>query len=402
MKTLVNIKIIGLFFLLISLGACKDNMNPKPIKTGSKPDPVRDFTVKPVPGGAIVTYKVPEGSDLRYVKATYTLNNGTLREAKSSIYSNSVLVDGFASEGEYDIQLVAVGLGEVESAATTVHITTLRPIHQVVIDEIKAQSKMYATFGGINIDFNNQTESNLVIRVLTKNGKNTWNIIQTTYTKAKNGRIRIRGYESNPRDFGVFITDRWNNKSDTLSLSLTPVFETEFNKALFKQFNLPGDMYSPHPGASKSRTTTVLWDGLHDANSFIFLSLTSSGIPQHFTWDMGVKSKLSRFVFYPDYNAPYGSATPSVWELWGSNDPNPDGTFASWTLVGTFNSVKPSGLPVGQLSAEDTALGRAGEEFEVDPVAGAYKYWRWRTTATWGNSPFISMAEFSFYGTPGQ
>lgn len=392
--------IFGLVCLL-SVTGCKESMLPEPIKKGAKPEAVSQYTSESIPGGAVITYTVPEGTDLRYVKATYTLNTGVVREAKSTIYKNTLLVDGFSKAGNYDISLTAVGVGEVESDPITVKITALKPVHQMILDSIRLNEKMYNTFGGINVDFENETESNVVIRVMTKEAGN-WVVSETAYTKAKNGRIRLRGLEPVEREFAVFVTDRWNNKSDTLIRTLKPLYETEFSKALFKEFNLPGDWYLHHTGSSRARPLPVMWDGIKSKGN-MFQSANGGVMPQHFTWDMGLKAKLSRFVFYPDANSnsvTYGNTQPKIWELWGSNSPNPDGSFASWTRVGTFHASKPSGLPQGQVNDEDVKYALAGEEFEINPETMSYRYWRWRTLETWGGANAIVISEFSFFGTP--
>lgn len=400
MKILSKIKHGCLIICIFAAVACKETMAPEPVIKGGQPNPVTEYTSEPIPGGAVITYKVPSGSDLRYVKATYTLNTGVVRESKSTIYKNTLMVDGFSKAGSYAITLTAVGVGEVESTPTTVKIEALTPAHQEVINKIRDNHDMYATFGGINIDYENATESNLVIRVLTRDDDNKWVISQTAYTKAIEGRIRLRGYEPVEREFAVYVTDRWNNKSDTLIRSLIPVYEIKFNKALYKEVNLPGDTYTPHSGANRARPMPILWSE-PITSATIFHTRPADVMPQHFTWDMGVKAKLSRYILYPDANSNavmFGPGAPKVWELWGSNAPNPDGTFESWTKVGTFTSNKPSGLPLGQLSDEDIQQCKNGEEFEVDPQVGAYRYWRWRSLENWGNLSYIYMSRFTFFG----
>ncbi len=402
MKVISKIQ-ISLIVLLFALFACKDALEPEPIRKGDIPGVVQNFSSKPIPGGAIITYDVPEGSDLRYVKATYTLNNGTVRESKSTVYKNTLTVEGFGQAGEYGIQLTAVAVGEVESAPVTVPVTVGKPSHLLVAESIDNDTNVYTTFGGINVDYVNSTEGNVVIKVLIKDENDKWKEIDAEYTRAKQGRLRVRGLDSVEHTFGIFVQDRWNNKSDTIIRSFTPYYELEFDKMLFKHIKLPGDTWERHTGQGRSRDLPVLWNGLHNQNSEIFQTKPSTVIPQHFTFDMGVKARISRFILYPDIppneRNVYAGGQPSVWELWGSNNPNPDGTFdASWTLVGTFRATKPSGLPVGQVNNDDIALARRGEEFEVEGNVAPYRYWRWRTLANWGNVTYVVMSEFTFFG----
>lgn len=399
MKIILRTQIVLLIIMLLAGTSCKRDLVPQAIKTGSAPEAVKTYSYTSIPGGAIITYQLPEGSDLRYVKATYMLNSGVVREAKSTIYKNTLQVDGFAQEGEYDINLTAVGLGEVESAATTVKIKALRPSHKLVIDSVALNNSMYAAFGGINVDYSNNTESSLVFHILAKDASNKWTEIQTAYSRAKTGRVRARGLEPLARDFAVYVTDRWNNRSDTVTASLTPFKEALINTK-FAALNLPGDTWEHHTGQGRARPLVILFDGLHAANSTIFQTKPSSVLPQWFTFDMIQPFRLSRFIMYPDIPPVekniFIGGQPLEFELWGSNNPTPD--FSSWTLVGAFKSVKPSGSPIGVITADDLAQARNGEEFEVEGNSGSFRYWRYKTVATWGNVPYLQLSELTFYG----
>lgn len=402
MKLKLKIQQILFIILLLSLGACKDDMIPKPLKKGQAPDPVKTYSYTSIPGGAVITYDLPGGADLLYVKATYTLNGGVVRESKSAIYKNTLQVDGFADEGEYEVKLTSVATGEVASAPVAIRIKTLRPAHKVVMDNIKSNKTFYAAFGGLNIDYVNSTGISLVFHVLMKNASGKWAEIQTVYSQAPLGRVRSRGLDPLEHEYGVFITDRWNNRTDTAVNRLTPFQESMLDKALFKKVILPGDTYEIHTAQGRARDMPVLWDGIHVQNGTIFQTKPSTLIPQWFTFDMGVTARLSRFLLYPDIPPSelnvFATGQPSEFELWGSNNPDPDGSFASWTKVGEFKSIKPSGLPLGKVSTDDINQCKNGEEFEVDGNQGGFRYWRFKTTATWGNVTYLQLAEFTFYG----
>ncbi len=61
-------------------------------------------------------------------------------------------------------------------------------------------------------------------------------------------------------------------------------------------------------------------------------------------------------------------------------------------------SIKPSGLPLGQVSAEDKAWADAGEEFICSPQNPKVRYIRIRVTETWANGDFIHISELQFFG----
>ena len=60
--------------------------------------------------------------------------------------------------------------------------------------------------------------------------------------------------------------------------------------------------------------------------------------------------------YYPGkYGNTFKAGHPKHFELWGSNNPNPDGSFDdSWVLLSEYESVKPSGGGVNDaLTTED-------------------------------------------------
>ena len=86
-----------------------------------------------------------------------------------------------------------------------------------------------------------------------------------------------------------------------------------------------------------------------------------------------------------------------TFELYGSNNPSSDGSFNSWTLLGAYTSVKPSGLPVGQNTSADVAYAKAGEEFTIASGTPQSRYYRFKLLSNWGNASFMTMAEITFF-----
>src|SRR5690606_14879527 len=83
--------------------------------------------------------------------------------------------------------------------------------------------------------------------------------------------------------------------------------------------------------------------------------------PQWFTFDLGVTAKLSRLVLFKRLSNAYlyNSGAVKRWTLYGSNNPNPDGSFdESWIFLMDCNSYKPSGLPPGENTNEDLEYAR--------------------------------------------
>jgi hypothetical protein len=198
--------------------------------------------------------------------------------------------------------------------------------------------------------------------------------------------------------FGAYVKDRWGNYSDTLTLDLVPVFERQFDKSKFKPLPLATDNMTVYSVNTKMEK---LWDGLWALDGQQYQTLTGSGIPTWFTFDMNTTSKMSRFR----YNARYDNATviwghgnPRFFEIWGRADAPTSGSWDGWTKLMDVESVKPSGLPVGTNSAEDMALIMKGEEFDFPPGIPPVRYIRIKVNETWNKQNFIHIAELTFWG----
>src|SRR5215204_1306572 len=111
MKKIQIIALVPLFSFLLS--ACKRD---EKTCTGDKtaPKPIMAPQVQNLPGGASISYQLPDNSNLLYVRVEYQLKN-VVADAKSSLYTNSVLVEGFGDILERKVKLYAVNRCEVAS-----------------------------------------------------------------------------------------------------------------------------------------------------------------------------------------------------------------------------------------------------------------------------------------------
>ncbi len=174
---------------------------------------------------------------------------------------------------------------------------------------------------------------------------------------------------------------------DTFAAYYQPIYleeavPVELDRNKYEEYTLPGD--APQYNTS-ANPMSKLWDG--DKNSW-FRTANNSGSPHWFTFDLGVTAKLSSFKAWQrgiltEYNLVYANANAKTWEVWGSADPNPDGSWDSWVKLGDCQSVKPSGLPLGQTTEEDLAYALAGETFSLDPAAPPVRYIRIKVLDTW-------------------
>lgn len=175
-------------------------------------------------------------------------------------------------------------------------------------------------------------------------------------------------------------------KAGTITL---PAFERELPKAGFKVLELPTDVKDGGYGW----LINYLWDENYNPPGFASQSI----IPCWFTIDCGKTTALSRFKVWQANDRLYEKESVKTFELYGSNQPAADGSWGSWTKIDAYESIKPSGLPVGQNSDDDVTYAKAGEVFPVPSGTASFRYYRFKLLTNWGKNVFMTMEEFTFY-----
>lgn len=397
---------------LSSLFSCGDADLNEPTGSSTPPMQVTVKDVKNQNGGAIIYYSLPDDPNLKYVKAVFEQKPGVMADARASYYVDSLVIEGLQQAGKQDVRLYSVSYGEVESEPVIVNIDALTPAYQEICNTLKYDK----TFSGVDVQFENPTGAKVSIGVLKKQEDGKWTQLYMHYTSATAGEFAVHGQDAVETEFGFYVRDRWGNLSDTLSFVTTPILEIECDKALFKNAKLPTDEWECHKWASMQlNAIECIWDG-----KTIGLPMYHSKnvtMPRHITIDLGKRYKFSRFVYHTRHDntsvgpEAYVKGHVHLFELYGSNNPNPDGSFdESWTLLGSYETKKVSGGgPNDPVTEDDRQAAINGEEFEVPAEADSYRYIRFRTLETWGvygswgnyeASSFIYIEELTFYGTP--
>ena len=118
-------------YLLIAgylLSSCSKTEMGIPVATDdSAPDPVRDVRVENIPGGAVLTYTLPESDGLLYIMAEYSRVGGIISEKKKSYYENKIELEGFPDAKTYEVKLYAVSRGGKKSDPVFVKIQPKTP-----------------------------------------------------------------------------------------------------------------------------------------------------------------------------------------------------------------------------------------------------------------------------------
>lgn len=377
--------------LLVTLAivSCKETIIGPVENDGVAPGPVSNLSVLNLNGAAKITFTAPSDEDVAYIRAKYTTRTGEVRETKVSRYKNDVTLEGFADTDPYQVVLTAVDRGENESKPVDITVNPLDPPFKIAFQTLEVQKD----FGGAKINLVNLEKAKLAVVVLTNDSLSNFVPTQTFYTETKNIEFSVRGFESKERIFGIVVRDRWGNKSDTLRVNITPLFEEKLDRTKMKGLILPTDATLGYGGA---------YDYLFDDNvagASHYHSGNGNRMPQWFTFDMGIKAQLSRLVYFTRPGAYFDVHAPINVEIWGSNDPNPDGSFdESWTLMTTYKNVKPSGLPLGQMSQADIAAGQEGFTIQFPLDAPKMRYMRFKVLKNWSGSNYLQIYEVRLFG----
>ncbi|MEO6523720.1 MAG: DUF5000 domain-containing lipoprotein [Mucilaginibacter sp.] len=394
-----------LCLLYVVLAACNKDIHAPISDDGSAPLPITNAFVKNLSGGASISYTLPSSSNLLYVKAVYSIN-GVEQEAKASFYQKSILIQGFGDTLQRNVTLYAVSRSEKSSEPVVVKINPLRPAVKKVAVSLQPQ----ASFGGFNCTFLNTDSANVAIfSLIYDTQQKSWRQLDGYYTALPSGNFSIRGLDPTPQQFGLYVRDRWGNKSDTLKFTLTPIYEVKLDRSKFadirKKYPIP--QVAPLPLSGKPMieavdySTSYPMKNLYDGNTTsMFHTKQNVDQPIWIPIDMGVKARLSRYVIYQRVGGfEFNHGNPHEWELWGTNDPT---NVNSWVLLDHEVMIKPSGLPLGVNSNDDTYIATNGQEYQFPTNTPAVRYVAWKTIDCWaspqGQTGFFHLLEFSVYG----
>ena len=361
------------------------------------PGVVTNVEVENLPGKAKITYTLPNSKNLLYVKAEYQLASGETAVAKSSYYLDSIVVEGFADTDPHEVLLYSVSRNEVASEPVSVTVNPLEAPMNQVFNTISITN----AFGGYNLEAKNPARDDIAIMVMRRNDFNEFEVdnFRSVFTRTDSIVSKIRGLDTLEQEMAVFVRDNWGNTSDTLFTTIKPIYEAKLDPSLFRGFVLPGDA----PQVTNGARLEYMWNGLLGWPNTSFTHQINGGdVPHMVTFDTGVLAKISRVWIrpYPEGDRWYYLSTMKRFEIYGSEQPSLDGALDdSWVLLGSYEVVKPSGLPYGEDSAEDQATAAAGFSWEVDLNAPKVRYIRIRCLENFAGGTAQSINEIEVYGS---
>ncbi|GHT38263.1 hypothetical protein AGMMS49965_01090 [Bacteroidia bacterium] len=399
-------------FLTAALGyGCTEEFVGQPAVDKVAPGQVKNPVAESIPGGAKITYELPDDADLLYVKAVWTIN-GVEKNATASLHYRSLEIKGFGNTDPQTVALYSVDRSENLSNPVSVSIIPGPPPVTSILESLS----MVNAFGGIQLTWKNETKDDISIIVQGKNSIGELTEIEVIYTNSTDGKYVVRNLPAVKREFAVYVRDRWDNISATKNQVLTPLFEEKLNKKLFARKLLPGDNPSERPTGSSGGG----WDNLYDDDlgisnwSFWYANIGQS--PIFFTIDLGITAKLSRYAlwhFMNSYSYMYsGHENLKYWKVYGTNTLSAEtsldywtataegtGWKQDWTMLADCESFKPSGMAPGSpVTQEDRDYATRGFQFDFPLEAPPMRYLRFHVTGTWHGGDSFLIGEVTFWG----
>lgn len=394
MEAMKILKISVFVAMFSTIMGCVEEKN-SPLFSGETPDAIVEYTVRNLPGAAEIQFKLTD-TRTAYVKAVYTLKEGLKREAKSSKFDNTLVVDGFSEVKDYQVALYAVGKDEKESEPVYVTVKPGIPPFQTVVSELSVAPD----WGGGKIKGDNVTSAKLMVGVLKRNRETReWQDVEVFFTESQKFDFNFRGQSPVETEFGIYTRDRWQNFSDTVSFTFEPWEEIKLplTHQNFKAVSLPGDI-AGQAGYGLAR----IFDGAKFSWADGFYSVASNTWPKVVTIDLLKSYQLSRFKYWQNGNLYYQSANAKHIRIWGNSTLDPD--LSTWHRLGEWDDWRPSKRPATSGNAgitdEDRAAAEAGNDFDFPLGIPGVRYIRIETVSTWEPRTQVYYPELAFWGRP--
>jgi hypothetical protein len=432
------------------------------------PGDVKMVRVENINGGARILYTLPTDNDLLGAKVCYSLTEGggELERYCSAHFDgfdtegygevDTLEIEGYGHTGKRTVTVFAVDKSENLSKGITVEIEPDVP----AIDMMRSTLVTSSTFGGVKTEWKNKMGKDMAISLYTPDSITGEPILFDTYFSNDSvGKYVFRSFESVPTNFHIEMKDRWDNYSEPLDTTITPLFEERIwgkidNVNIWSHLGLDDDTWADRGDLNNkpllwvvNAYTWILWDNVVRPNNnqgnppgwayhgwsftmadWIPGSTSPTSWPLYLTIDMGRKSILSRFNFTNRLRDPtYSADIPIDFEIWGTNDPKPvtpgdrignlnywtswsevEGTNAwqnDWVKLANCKLVLSSGeskYRAGMaLSADDVerSTTERGWDFDMDEgVTMPFRYIRFVIKDTNTGAKMFSLVEFRFWG----
>ncbi len=389
---------------ILALGLFSCNDNEKDFDT-TPPGKLTIKDVIPTNGGAKITYTLPDDNDVLFVKARYTNSLGNEVFKVSSIYNDTIELDGFRDTTSHLVELFVVDKNNNHSEATE---TSFEPLISYIY-LVQQSIVITPDLGGVKIEWDNVSSKTVHVYIQLQNETYEDSIIFSSYLS--HYTVFLRGLDSVNYNFYAKVEDFPGNKTSQEFIStVKPKFEQKIKKdtwTLISNLSVDGNAYEG--------TTENFWDDVIDTpespddNSYFMMSRDNNGgalnYPMDLVIDFNKSVVVNRFVVWQrafdfenrtadniskDYYY-YKSENMRMFDIFFSND------FVAWTKAGSFDIGDPKDLD-GNVPAEAIQEGIEGHMFMLESTTEPVRYMKFSVTSNYGSEIYINSSEISLYG----
>ena len=415
--------ITAILGIIIIFSSCENEIQ----SDTTPPGQITNVKFLPTNGGGYFTFVIPSDEDFLYVRGEYVIDNGKTISKTSSVYSDTLFVEGFGQEKEYEVKLYSVDRSNNHSKPVIMRIKPLAPTTAAVLETLHVQPG----FSSIVLDWKNELKQPVTIFVEVEVGETK--VTKIYASNLVEDRFTIDNLKGVPHTVRVYIRDTYENQTQTRDYGqITPLIDGPISKKQWSflrdqllygnkwDYNSHTDPFQQKPlkeyqgtyrddSLKNARMTFYegriekFWDNEYDYEPKLNLNYFHTG-PQSYPFsyyiDMGREIKASRFKIWQRnvWGMLYTGENVEIWDLWISDDKDPsDGIFDGWEYVGRYRIVRPSSV------IEQRNQARNGHEYMLYPqnprFTKPFRYLRYKGIKQFDNANSGCTSEITLYGT---
>ena len=390
-------KILSIFLIsFITLLGCKDDDGQDSTPPGS----LLVENITPTNGGGIISYSLPDDSDILFVRAEYTNSLGVDVYRVSSSHNNFIEIDGLNQSTPVQVKLFVIDENENMSQPVDIEFTPLPSFIYLVQESITITPDL----GGVKLEWENVAEKTVYVHLHIVNaGEEEIRILSSNNASES---VFVRGLESVEMTFLTKVEDFDGNITELEEKAiLTPLFEEMIDKStwtLMSQLSVNGDAWEGQ--------TTAFWDDVVDTaetnsdNSYFIIWRDQNGgtlnWPLDIVIDLNKNVRVHRLKVWQRafwYGGPTGIPYYYQEENMRSFDLYASNNSVDWTLLGQFDIGDPSDEN-GNIPQDFIDAAANGHDFDLDGVSEPFRYLKFSLTSNYGSDTYVHGSEITLWG----
>ena len=391
-----TLKYIFCLSLFVFFTACEENES----QDSTAPGVLVVDEIIPTNGGGIITYSLPDDSDILFVRAEYTNSLGVDVYRVSSSHNNSIEIDGLNQNSAITVRLFVVDENENISQPVEVEFIPLPSFIFLVQESITITPDL----GGVKLEWENVAEKTVYVHLHIVSGSDEE--IRILSSNSLTESIFVRGLESVEMTFLTKVEDFDGNITDLEEkATLTPLFEEMIDKStwtLMSQLSVNGNAWEGE--------TTAFWDDVVDTaetnsdNSYFIIWRDQNGGTLNWPLDIVINLnknvRVHRFKVWQRafwYNGPTGVPYYYQEENMRSFDLYASNNTIDWTLLGQFDIGDPSDEN-GNIPQDFIDAAANGHDFDLEGVSEKFRYLKFLITSNYGSDTYVHGSEITLWG----